>query len=133
MNPSVLHLRMFLPTRIALDQEIVRLRAEGGHGSFSVLPRHVDFCAALRPGILSFENLVGEEIFYAVDEGTVVKCGPSLLVSTRRAECGPNLGSLRKALKDRFLRIDESERQARTALRHIEADFVRRFMEMESV
>ena len=118
MKTPVLKLRVLLPTRVALETDITRLRAEGGHGSFSVLPRHVDFCAALVPGILSFDDADGCEIFYAVDEGTVVKCGQRLLVSTRHAERGPDLGSLRAALNERLLQIDEGERQARTALPH---------------
>jgi len=41
--------------------------------------------AALAPGILIYETEVEGEVYVAVDEGVLVKTGPDVLVSVRRA------------------------------------------------
>lgn len=122
-------LKVLLPTQVFLEEETTKIIAEAENGSFCLLPRHVDFVAALVPGILSFlKQPGGEEEVLAVDEGILVKCGPEVLVSTRNAVRGPDLGKLRETVEERFLTLDERERQVRSALAHLEAIFIRRFL-----
>jgi F-type H+-transporting ATPase subunit epsilon len=123
-------LRVLLPTGVLVDQEVTKVTAEAENGSFCLLPRHIDFLAALVPGLLSFENEAGEEEFLAVDEGILVKCGPEIMVSTRNAVRGAPLGQLREAVEKRFRVLDERERQARSVLAKLEADLVVRFIRM---
>jgi F-type H+-transporting ATPase subunit epsilon len=105
--------------------------AEARNGSFCLLPRHVDFVAALVPGLLSFETAGGREVFLAVDEGILVKCGPDVFVSTRNAVRGPDLGQLKETVVTRFKVIGSREKKARVAMARIEAGFVRRFLELK--
>jgi F-type H+-transporting ATPase subunit epsilon len=126
-----MHLTILLPTEILLDQEVTKVTAEAANGSFCLLPRHIDFVAALVPGLLLFETPAGEEEFVAVDEGVLVKRGPQVWVSTRHAVRGPELGTLRQTVATRFQTLDERERRARSALARLEADFVRRFLEFQ--
>lgn len=123
-------LTVLLPTGVLVDQEVTKVTAEAENGSFCLLPRHIDFLAALVPGLLSFENGTGDEEFLAVDEGILVKCGPDVKVSTRNAVRGVPLGQLRQAVKERFHILDERERQAREVLAKLEADLVVRFVRM---
>lgn len=123
-------LRVLLPERVILEREVRKVVAEGEQGSFGLLPRHIDFVAPLVPGILSFEA-GGEEMFMAVDEGVLVKCGQEVLVSVRDAVVGPELGVLEATVRDRFQRVDERERAMRSALAKLESEVVRRFIEME--
>ncbi|HOI17043.1 MAG TPA: F0F1 ATP synthase subunit epsilon [Geobacteraceae bacterium] len=123
-------LTVLLPTGVLVDQEVTKVTAEAENGSFCLLPRHIDFLAALVPGLLSFENGTGDEEFLAVDEGILVKCGPDVKVSTRNAVRGVPLGQLRQAVKERFHSLDERERQAREVLAKLEADLVVRFVRM---
>jgi F-type H+-transporting ATPase subunit epsilon len=125
-----MRLKVYLPSRIFLDVEIEKISAEAENGSFSLLPRHLDWVAALVPGILSYESEDGEE-FLAVDEGVLVKCGPDVMVSTRNAIKGEKLGHLKQAIEKEFRELDEREKKARSVLARFEADFIRRFMEME--
>ena len=126
-----MRLKVLLPTEVLLDEEVVKVTAEAENGSFCLLPRHIDFVAALVPGILSYlKNPGGQEEVLAVDEGILVKCGPEVLVSTRNAVCGPDLGKLRETVEKRFLALDERERLARSALAHLEATFIRRFLRL---
>ncbi|RJR35392.1 MAG: F0F1 ATP synthase subunit epsilon [Deltaproteobacteria bacterium] len=123
-------LKVLLPTQVLLEEETEKIIAEAENGSFCLLPRHIDFAAALVPGILSYHRPGGEEAVLAVDEGILIKCGPEVLVSTRNAVSGPDLGQLRETVEKRFKALDERERQARAALAHLEATFIRRFLRM---
>ncbi len=123
-------LTVMLPTGMLVDQEVAKVTAEAENGSFCLLPRHIDFVAALVPGLLSFEDDAGGEEFLAIDEGILVKCGPEVMVSTRNAVRGAPLGKLRQAVEERFRALDVRERQARDVLARLEADLVVKFIRM---
>jgi F-type H+-transporting ATPase subunit epsilon len=126
-----MRLKVLLPSEILINEEAQKISAEAENGSFTMLPRHIDFVAALVPGLLSFVTKSGHEEFLAVDEGILVKCGSDVLVSTRNAIIGPDLGELRHTVEQHFREFDEHEKIARAAVARLEADLVRRFMELE--
>lgn len=126
-----MRLKVLLPTDVLVDEEVSKVTAEAANGSFCLLPKHVDFAAALVPGLLSYEAADGQEVFIAADEGVLVKRGPSVMVSVRRGVAGGELGSLHRAVQERFLRQDEREREVRSVMAKIEAGFVRRFLEVQ--
>ncbi|HOW99628.1 MAG TPA: F0F1 ATP synthase subunit epsilon, partial [Deltaproteobacteria bacterium] len=109
---------------------VAKVVAEAGNGSFCLLPRHVDFVAALVPGLLRIFAADGTEEFYAVDEGILVKRGDDITVSTRNAVRVPDLGQARRVVEEKFKALDDREKSARTAAARLEADLVRRFMEL---
>lgn len=123
-------LRILVPQQVLLEEEEVqKVVAEGDHGSFGMLPRHVDFVAVLTPGILSYDTAGGES-FVAVDRGILVKQGSEVLVSVREAVAEGDLGELEATVRDRFTRLGEEEKQMETTLARLEADFVRRYAEL---
>ncbi len=125
-------LKVLLPTEVLLEEEVVKVTAEAENGSFCLLPRHIDFVAALAPGLLSFVKAAdGNEEFLAVDEGILVKCGPEVLVSTRQAVRGPELGMLRATVEKTFKVLTDQEQRARSALANLESNFIRRFLKLE--
>ncbi len=124
-------LKVLLPTEILIHEEVVKVVAEAENGSFCILPRHVDFLAALVPGIFSFVTSGGVEQFLAVDEGVLIKCGPEVLVSTRNAVRGPDLGKLEQTVEKSFQVLEDRERMARSAVAKLEANFIRRLMEFQ--
>lgn len=125
-------LKILLPTEIMVDVEVTKVTAEAGNGSFCLLPRHIDFVAALVPGLLSFVKAGNEvEEFLAVDEGILVKCGSEVLVSTRKAVRGPELGQLRETVEKTFKVLTDQEKRTRSALANLEANFIRRFLKLE--
>lgn len=123
-------LKVLLPTEILVDQEVTKVIAEAENGSFCLLPRHIDFVAALPPGILIFQSAEGHEEFIAVDEGTLVKVGREVLVSTRNAVRSSELGTLKQIVEQEFRVLDDREKMARSASAKLEADLVRRFIEL---
>lgn len=126
-----MNLKVLLPSEVLLDKDVTKVVAEAENGSFCLLPRHIDMVAALLPGLLSFTTEDGQEVFLAVDEGILVKCGMEVLVSTRRAVQGPDLGTLQRTIDDQFRVLDEREKMARTVIAKLEADLVRRFIELQ--
>lgn len=133
MNQNDMHLKLLLPTEILIDEPVSKVIAEAANGSFCLLPRHIDFVAALVPGILSFDNADGLENFVVIDQGTLVKCGKQVLVSTLNAVRGTDLEQLQAIVEQRFLQLDEHERVARTALARLEAGTIRGFIELEEL
>ena len=106
---------------------VSRIVAETHEGSFGLLPHRLDCVAALAPGILTYETEADGEVFVAVDEGMLVKTGPDVLVSVRRALGGKDLGQLRAAVTREFLTLDEHEQSVRTVMAKMETGFLRRF------
>ncbi|WP_448565086.1 F0F1 ATP synthase subunit epsilon [Trichothermofontia sp.] len=124
----MMQLKVMQPTQVVIDQPVTKVTAEGEGGSFGLLPHHVDWIAALVPGILSFEPETGEEIFLAIDEGILVKQGSVVWVSVRNAVRGVDLETLQQAIQQKFRQLDEQEQRARSTLARLEASFVREFM-----
>jgi F-type H+-transporting ATPase subunit epsilon len=122
-------LKILIPTQILLEKEVTKVVAEAENGSFGLLENHIDFTAPLVPGIFSYETGEGREFFVAVDEGVLVKNGSEILVSTRNAVQGEDLGTLRQTVEEKFRTLNEMEKKTRSAVARIEADFIRGFME----
>jgi F-type H+-transporting ATPase subunit epsilon len=125
-----MRLRILLPSMVLADTPARKVTANGLHGSFTLLPRHVDFLAALAPGLLAYEPADGGESFAAVDGGLLVKYGADVLVSTARAVVGDDLATLRQTVDREFLAVDDRERATRGVMARLEADFIRRFLEL---
>lgn len=123
-----MRLKVVLPMRIFLDQEVTKVVAEAANGSFCLLPKHIDFVAALVAGIISFESEKGEE-YLAVDEGVLVKRASEVRVSTRRAVRSKDLGELKQIVRQEFRTLDERERKTRSILAKLEADFAKSLFE----
>jgi F-type H+-transporting ATPase subunit epsilon len=123
-----MNLKVLLPFQIFAEKTgVSRIVAETREGSFGLLPQRLDCVAALAPGILVYETDAGGEAFVAVDEGVLVKTGPNVLVSVRRALDGADLGQLRDVVEQEFLTLDEHEQSMRLVLAKLEAGFLRRF------
>ena len=127
-----MNLKVLLPFQIFADKtDVSRIVAETREGSFGLLPHRLDCVAALAPGILTYETEADGEVFVAVDEGVLVKAGPDVLVSVRRALGGTDLGQLRDIVEREFLTLDEHEQSVRSAMAKMETGFLRRFATLQ--
>jgi F-type H+-transporting ATPase subunit epsilon len=125
---SIMNLKILLPFQVFAEKTgVLRIVAETREGSFGLLPHRLDCVAALAPGILIYATESDGEMFVAVDEGVLVKTGPDVLVSVRRAIGGTDLGQLRDAVDREFLALDEHEQSVRLAVAKLETAFLRRF------
>ena len=128
MPPVLIHLKVLLPFQIFADKtDVSSIVAETREGSFGLLPHRLDCVAALAPGILIYQTESDGEVLVAVDEGVLVKTGPDVLVSVRRAIGGTDLGQLRDAVEKEFLTLDEHEQSIRQVVAKLETGFLRRF------
>ncbi len=104
-------LKVLLPAEVLLDEEVEKVTAEAENGFFTLLPRHVDFVAALVPGIFSYQTTGGAEYFLALDEGILVKQGEQVYVSAARAMPGDNLDQLQDTVENELKVLDENEKK----------------------
>jgi F-type H+-transporting ATPase subunit epsilon len=126
-----LNVKILLPSEVFFKGEAAKLTAEAVNGSFCLLPKHVDFVSAVVPGILIMEDAKGKTVFFAIDQGVLVKKGDEVFVSTRNAFAIPDLGKGREIVEEKFKVIDDREKTARAAAYKLEADMVRRLMEIK--
>lgn len=125
-----MRLKILLPHEVFLDKKISKLIAEGENGYFCLKPRHIDFVSALVPGLFMIAGEKGEEEFFALNEGILVKSGAQVLVSTQNAVAGPDLEGLKRAVDEDFRKTNEQEETARSIIAKLEVDTIRRFMEL---
>ena len=128
MPPTLMNLKVLLPFEIFAEKAgVSRIVAETREGSFGLLPHRLDCVAPLVPGILIYETDVAGEVYVALDHGVLVKTGPDVLVSIRRAISGTDLGQLRDTVEHEFLAVDEHEQSVRSVMARLETGFLRRF------
>lgn len=121
-------LKVLIPFEVfSTHTGVLRVVADTLEGSFGLLPRRRDCAAALTPGILLFETEAGGETCIAVDDGVLIKTGPNVTVSVRRAIRGNDLEELRHAVAEEFLALSEQEQSVRAVMAKLETGFVRRF------
>jgi F-type H+-transporting ATPase subunit epsilon len=127
-----MQLKVLLPFEIFLQKtDVLRVIAETREGSFGILPHRLDCVAALAPGILTYETQADGVVDVAVDEGVLVKAGMDVTVSVRRAVAGTDLSKLHDAVKEEFLKLDESDRTLRDTLEKMEGGLFGRFAEFQ--
>ncbi len=123
-------LLLSVPTGVVVDIPVVKVSGESDRGSFTLLPRHADGAMLLRPGLLSYVDEAGDEVFVAVDEGVLVKAGEAVRVACQRAVVAGDLQDARSALMRHLHERSEHERKARSVLMALEADVLRRLGEL---
>jgi F-type H+-transporting ATPase subunit epsilon len=127
-----MNLKILLPFMVFADKtDVSRIVAEGGQGSFGLLPHRLDCVTSLAPGILTYETEEDGIVYVAADAGVLVKAGPDVLVSIHHAVAGTDLAQLHDAVKRQFLTLDESERQLHNVLDKMEGGLIGRFAEFE--
>ncbi len=129
-SPSQIRLKVVLPTKILLETAAIKVIAEAENGIFCLLPRHIDFVATLIPSLLSFVSPQGQEQFFAIDRGILIKQGDAVTVATQYAVEGGDLGLLKKTVEQQFKLLDQRETAARSVLAKLEVNALRRFIEL---
>ncbi|MHC5894992.1 F0F1 ATP synthase subunit epsilon [Nostoc sp.] len=129
-TPSEMRLKVVLPTKILIETAAIKVIAEAENGIFCLLPRHIDFVATLIPSLLSFVSPQGQEQFFAIDQGILIKHGDEVTVATQNAVQGGDLGMLKKTVEQQFHLIDEREKTARSVLEKLEINTIRHFIQL---
>ena len=128
-----MNLRILLPFGVFADQaDVSRVIADTTDGSYGLLPHRLDCVAALVPGILTYEAKDSGTVYVGIDQGVLVKASAQVIVSVRRAIGGSDLGQLKDAVGRDFLKLDEQERNVRTAVAKMESSLMGRLAEFEN-
>jgi len=126
-----LQVKLLLPSScLAEHKDVLSLVAETSAGSYGFLPQRRDCTAAIVPGILTLESAGQGEIFYALDEGVLVKTGLNIVLSVRRALKGNDLNELHRKLTEEFLVLDEEERKEQHLKAKLESGFLKQFVNL---
>lgn len=124
-----MELNVVLPFEVLLKKsDVVRLVVETTTGSMGFFPLRLDCVALLVPGILTYEVHGEEEKYVTIDEGILVKTGSLITVSVRNGSVGADLGQLRQASEEDFLKRRAQEKLTKQTLERLELGFLRRFM-----
>jgi F-type H+-transporting ATPase subunit epsilon len=129
----MMQLKVQIPGEIFIDEPVQKIIAEAQNGYFCLEPRHIDFVAALVPGLITYVAEDGSERLLASDEGILVKCGKEVLISTFSAVPGQQLETLQETVTRYLQEKTEEESLARAATARLEAGIVRRFIDMEKI
>lgn len=133
MQSLLMTLKVLVPFEVfAVHGGVLRIVAETREGSFGLLPRRRDCSAVLAPGILLCETEAEGEIVMAVDEGVLIKTGPDVIVSVRRAISGSSLERLRQSVSEEFLTLSEQEQSVRSVMAKLETGFMRRLASFQN-
>jgi F-type H+-transporting ATPase subunit epsilon len=128
-----MNLRILLPFGVfAKKADVLRIVADTTDGSCGLLPNRLDCVAALVPGILMYETKDSGTFYIGIDQGVLVKAGAQVTVSVRHAIGGSDLALLKDAVERDFLKLDEQERNVRTAVAKMESGLMGRLAEFEN-
>ncbi|MBN2810130.1 MAG: F0F1 ATP synthase subunit epsilon [Deltaproteobacteria bacterium] len=126
----MMEVSLILPHKIyCRHSQVEKLKAEGLEGHFTLLPAHIDYLAVLVPGLMQL-TVAGQEYYFAVDHGTLVKIGAAVRISCRNAVAGEDIRQLAQVVEESFKVIDDLEKKARSALFGLEYGVIRRFAEL---
>ncbi len=121
-------LKFIIPYKTVLEIEAKKITAPGSNGDFQILPKHVDGTWTLKAGILIIET--EEILYYAINEGVVVKQGNTVFLSTIQAIQGESLEKLGETVEETLKVLNEKERKAREVLIKMEMETVKSFMDL---
>ena len=127
VKARLLQVELRLPTRCLFSGTAVKVFATAANGAFTLLVNHTDFVTALVPSVLIVTDEAGDEQFFAVDEGILVKKDQGVHVAIQRGLQGDSLEAINDLVTTHFFAVDEEEKVARSALSRLEANIVRRF------
>jgi F-type H+-transporting ATPase subunit epsilon len=116
------------PISVIVDApDVLWVRAEDESGSFGVLPGHADFLTTLALSVVAWRAAAGARRYCAVRRGILtVSGGDQVLVATREAHLGDDLGELENVVLAGYRAQSEAERTASTAAARLRMQAIRR-------
>lgn len=103
---GILNLRIYTPNKLFVDETITKLTVYGNEGSFTILPKHIDYVSSFDDCMLYFTKIDGETIFMGANQGILVKSGREIQISTFNIING---GNSLEELKDKLKFINKED------------------------
>lgn len=124
-------LHIYTPLGLVLSCQASRINLETLSGYITLLPRHVDFTAAMNANVLSYTSENGTEKFAACHRGIVVKKGDTVTVTVQKAVLGDTLDELEKVIQSEFKQDEEKRKELNAAMARLEIGIIRGFTKLK--
>ena len=125
-----MRVRIIVPGKLFLDQEVDKITAPGAEGSFQILPRHIDVVWTLQSGILVVTT-GKKDTYFAINQGVLVKEKDLVQISSYQVVESTSLEELQETVEKNFRILDEEEKKLSRILDKLEADTLIRLAELE--
>ncbi|MDR2902267.1 MAG: hypothetical protein LBU87_04085 [Lactobacillales bacterium] len=125
-----MRLKVFSPIGVALDAEISKVDFEAIDGFWTLLPKHVDFINALKPGIVTYYPTSGTPKYVACNEGVLVKKGDTVSISTRLSIMDDSLDKLVKTIETDFKAMEEERKEVNVSMARLEIGLTKGLMSL---
>lgn len=97
---NVLNLRIYTPEKLFLEKEILKITLNGKEGSFSILPKHVDYISSFDDCIMCYTDTSNKTSFLATNQGIITKIGRNIEISTFHVIVGNSLMELKNNINE---------------------------------
>ncbi|MBR6356249.1 MAG: hypothetical protein IKR92_05290 [Alphaproteobacteria bacterium] len=120
-------LTVFTPLGTALKSKINKITLETLSGYHTLLPKHIDFAAAMRANVVVYTTEDGAEKYVACHHGIVVKKGEYVTITVQDAVTGDTLDELSEVISRDFKQNDEKRKELNSAMARLELGIMRGF------
>lgn len=131
MSRSNLNLLVYSPFELSLEIRIVKVAVfKAKEGGFVMLPNHIDYVSSFDSTIISCVDTDNKEVFIAVNEGIITKCGEEVKVSTYSSIIGDSMEDIKIKIKEK-MNESNSEKELNKSLKNVEYIMMNDLMKMK--
>ena len=120
-------LTVFTPLGEVLKSKIKKITVETLNGYYTLLPKHVDFAAAMGENIVTYTDEQNQEKYVACHRGIVVKKGDAVTITVQNAVTVDTLDELTEVIARDFKQTDEQRKELNSAMARLELGIIRGF------
>ncbi len=124
-----MRVRLVVPGKTYLDEDMDKVTAPGKEGSFQILPRHIDVVSSLQAGILILTK-DKKDRYFGINQGVLVKEHDLIHISCFQVVEGTSLANLQETISENFKTLNDKEKRLKQILTKLEADTLIRFIGM---
>ncbi|HBO50324.1 MAG TPA: hypothetical protein DD619_06040 [Alphaproteobacteria bacterium] len=115
------------PLGTVLQTKALKVTFETLNGFYTLMPKHVDFVAAMKPNIVRYTDENNAESYVACHRGIVVKKGQNVTMSVQNAVISKSLDTLSLVIRNDFKENEERRKELNLAMARLELGLVRGF------
>lgn len=133
---SILNLRIYTPEKLILEEEILKITLNGNEGSFTILPKHVDYISSFSDCIITYIDKNSGVNFLAVNQGVMTKIGRNIEISTFHVILGNSLQELKDRTNEILSKSNElinKEKEINKNLKQMEFTIFKKMLEFKNI
>lgn len=133
---NILNLRIYTPEKLVLEEEILKITVNGEEGSFTILPRHIDYISSFNDCIIYYTDKNEKVKFIAVNQGILTKTGRNIEISTFHIITGNSLQELKNNMNEMASKSEDLanyDQKINQNLKQIEFNLFKKIMEFKIV